>query len=89
MARLTDAFLGALNLTTSTSQGIAIAKSYEMVMIVVAIAMPVAIPLMLAYALSLGIACGYLIMKTGSLWGATLIHAAADLFLFIAMLANA
>jgi membrane protease YdiL (CAAX protease family) len=198
MARLTGAFLGALNLTTSTSQGIAIAKSYEMVMIVVAILLltrlsgadlgslylrrgnlkwglsigllvlfnfassaflffaaryssvdslgaavlwglvfsfangfmeelwmrgvflkrlepllglggavlltsivfssahvgavyvtPVAIPFMLAYALTLGIACGYLIMKTGSLWGATLIHAAADLFLFIAMLANA
>jgi len=28
-------------------------------------------------------------MKTDSIWGATLIHAAADLFLFIAMLANA
>ncbi len=49
---------------------------------------PVAIPFMLAYTLTLGIGCGYLIMKTGNLWGATLIHAAADLFLFIAMLAN-
>ncbi len=198
MARFTGAFLDALNLTTSTSPGIAIAKSYEMVMIVAPILlltklsgadlgslylrrgnlkwglsisllvlfnfassaflffaaryssvgslgaavlwglvfafangfmeelwmrgiflkrlepllglggavlltsivfsavhvgavylMPVAIPFMLAYALTLGIACGYLIMKTGSLWGATLIHATADLFLFIAMLANA
>lgn len=51
--------------------------------------MPVAIPFMMAYALSMGIACGYLIMKTNSLWGAALIHAAADLFLFIAMLASA
>lgn len=50
---------------------------------------PVAIPMMLAYALTLGLACGYLMMKTDSIWGATLIHAAADLFLFIAMLANA
>jgi membrane protease YdiL (CAAX protease family) len=49
---------------------------------------PVAIPFMLAYAVTLGIACGYLIVKTDNLWGATLIHAAADLFLFIAMLAN-
>jgi membrane protease YdiL (CAAX protease family) len=198
MARFTDPFLRALNLSVSTSQGIAFAKSYEMVMIVAAIlvltklsgadlgslylrrgnlkwglsigflvlfnfassaflffaaryssldrlgaaalwglvfsfangfmeelwirgvflkrlepllglggavlltsivfssahvgavyVMPVAIPFMLAYALSMGIACGYLILKTGSLWGATLIHAAADLFLFMAMLANA
>jgi membrane protease YdiL (CAAX protease family) len=197
MAPFTDDFLGALNLTTSSSPGIAIAKSYEMVMIVVPILLltrlsgadlgslylrrgnlrwglsigvlvlfnfaasaflffaaryssadslgaavlwglifsfangfmeelwmrgvflkrlepllglvgavlltsivfssahvgavyvtPVAIPFMLAYALTLGIACGYLIMKTGSLWGATFIHAAADLFLFIAMLAS-
>lgn len=50
---------------------------------------PVAIPFMLAYALTLGLACGYLMMKTDSIWGATLIHAAADLFLFIALLANA
>jgi membrane protease YdiL (CAAX protease family) len=198
MARYTNAFLGALNVSIITSQGIALAKSYEMVMIVVPIILltklsgadlgtlylkrgnlkwslsigllvlfnfassaflffgaryssvdrlgaavlwglvfsfangfmeelwmrgiflkrlepllglggavlltsivfssahvgavyvtPAAIPFMLAYALTLGIACGYLIMKTGSLWGATLIHAAADLFLFIAMLANA
>ncbi len=50
---------------------------------------PVAIPFVLAYALTMGLACGYLMMKTDSIWGATLIHAAADLFLFIAMLANA
>lgn len=50
---------------------------------------PIAIPFYVANTLTLGLACGYLIMKTDSIWGATLIHAAADLFLFIAMLANA
>ncbi|HSO13733.1 MAG TPA: type II CAAX endopeptidase family protein [Anaerolineales bacterium] len=50
---------------------------------------PAAIPFLLAYALTLGIGCGYLMMKTDNIWGATLIHAAADLFAFIAMLANA
>jgi membrane protease YdiL (CAAX protease family) len=50
---------------------------------------PVAIPIMLAYCLTMGLACGYLMMKTDNIWGAVLIHAAADLFLFIAMLANA
>jgi membrane protease YdiL (CAAX protease family) len=39
--------------------------------------------------LSLGIGCGYLMMKTDNIWGATIIHAAADLFAFIALLANA
>jgi membrane protease YdiL (CAAX protease family) len=50
---------------------------------------PAAVPFLLAYALTLGIGCGYLMMKTDNIWGATLIHAAADLFAFIAMLANA
>jgi len=50
---------------------------------------PVAIPVMLLYALTLGLACGYVMMKTDNIWGAVLIHAAADLFAFIAMLANA
>jgi len=50
---------------------------------------PTAIPFMVANTLTLGLACGYLLMKTDNIWGATLIHAAADLFLFIAMLANA
>ncbi len=198
MARFTDRILGAFALTTSTSQGIAIAKSYEMLMIVVPIIVltklsgadlgsiylqrghlkwslgigtlvlfnfatsallffasrytdmdklgaavlwglvfsfansfmeelwlrglflkrfasllgiggsvlltsivfslmhvgvvylsPAAIPFLLAYALTMGLACGYLMMKTDNIWGATLIHAAADLFAFIAMLANA
>jgi membrane protease YdiL (CAAX protease family) len=50
---------------------------------------PTAVPFLLAYALTLGIGCGYLIMKTDNIWGATIIHAAADLFAFIALLANA
>jgi len=50
---------------------------------------PVVIPIMLFYCLTMGLACGYLMMKTDNIWGAVLIHAAADLFAFIAMLANA
>jgi membrane protease YdiL (CAAX protease family) len=36
-----------------------------------------------------GLACGYLMVKSDSIWGAVLIHVAADLFLFISTLANA
>jgi membrane protease YdiL (CAAX protease family) len=50
---------------------------------------PIAIPFMVANTLTMGLACGYLTIKTDSIWGATLIHIASDLFLFIAMLANA
>jgi membrane protease YdiL (CAAX protease family) len=35
----------------------------------------------------MGLACGILMVKTDSIWGAYLIHAAADFFLFIATLA--
>ncbi len=38
--------------------------------------------------LSLGLACGYLMVKSDSLWGPVLIHAASDFFLFVALLAN-
>jgi len=51
--------------------------------------MPEALPFFLLNTLSLGLACGYLMMKTDSIWGAVLIHAASDLFLFIAVLATA
>ena len=51
--------------------------------------MPAALPFMVANTFTLGLACGYLMMKSDSIWGAVLIHAAADFFLFIAMLANA
>jgi len=50
---------------------------------------PIALPFMLANTFTLGLACGYLTMKSDSIWGATVIHAAADFFLFIAMLSNA
>jgi len=48
----------------------------------------VALPFMVANTFTLGLGCGYLMMKSDSIWGATLIHAAADFFLFIAVLAN-
>jgi membrane protease YdiL (CAAX protease family) len=51
--------------------------------------MPAAIPFFFVNTLALGLACGYLIMKSDSLWGAVIIHAASDFFLFIALLANA
>jgi membrane protease YdiL (CAAX protease family) len=50
---------------------------------------PAALPFMVANTFTLGLACGYLMMKSDSIWGPTLIHAAADFFLFIALLANA
>ena len=50
---------------------------------------PVAIPFMVANTLTMGLACGYLMMKTNSIWGAVLIHAGADFFLFIALLGSA
>ncbi len=49
---------------------------------------PAALPFMLANTFTLGLACGYLTMKSDSIWGAIVIHAAADLFLFVAMLSN-
>ncbi len=45
------------------------------------------IPIFLLNTFSLGLACSYLIIKTNSIWGAVALHAAADLFLFIALLA--
>jgi membrane protease YdiL (CAAX protease family) len=46
-----------------------------------------AIPIYVVNTFTMGIACGILMVKTDSIWGAYLVHAAADLFLFIAMLA--
>jgi membrane protease YdiL (CAAX protease family) len=46
-----------------------------------------AIPIYVVNTLTMGIACALLMLKTDSIWGAYLVHAAADLFLFIAMLA--
>ena len=48
---------------------------------------PAVIPFFFLNTLSLGLACGYLMMKSDSLWGPVLIHAASDFFLFLAVLA--
>ncbi len=48
---------------------------------------PVVIPIYVVNTLTMGIACAILMLKTDSIWGAFGLHAAADLFLFIAMLA--
>lgn len=50
---------------------------------------PLALSFFVINTLALGLACGYLMMKTDSLWGAFIIHAASDFFLFIAVLASA
>jgi membrane protease YdiL (CAAX protease family) len=47
----------------------------------------IAVPVFLINTFTLGLACGILMMKTDSIWGAYLIHMAADVFLFIATLA--
>lgn len=46
-----------------------------------------AIPVYVVNTITMGIACAILMLKTDSVWGAFGLHAAADLFLFIAMLA--
>jgi membrane protease YdiL (CAAX protease family) len=45
------------------------------------------VPIFVVNTFTLGLACSILMLKTDSIWGAYLIHAAADLFLFIATLA--
>lgn len=50
---------------------------------------PIAVIFYVLNTLTLGLVCGYLMMKVNSIWGPALIHAAADLFLFIATLAIA
>ena len=50
---------------------------------------PFALTFFMVNTLALGLACGYLMMKSDSIWGAVVIHAASDFFLFIAVLANA
>jgi membrane protease YdiL (CAAX protease family) len=47
----------------------------------------VTVPIFVVNTFTLGLACSILMVKTDSIWGAYLIHAAADLFLFIATLA--
>lgn len=50
---------------------------------------PFALAFFFVNTLALGLACGYLMMKTDSIWGAVLIHAASDFYLFVAVLAIA
>lgn len=50
---------------------------------------PMALAFFVVNTLALGLACGYLMMKADNIWGAVVIHAASDFFLFIAVLANA
>jgi membrane protease YdiL (CAAX protease family) len=50
---------------------------------------PVALIFYVLNTVALGLACGYLMMKSDNIWGAMVIHAASDFFLFIAVLANA
>jgi membrane protease YdiL (CAAX protease family) len=45
------------------------------------------VPIFVINTFTLGLACSILMLKTDSIWGAFLIHTAADLFLFIATLA--
>ncbi|GEM_PF-529826 len=45
------------------------------------------VPIFVLNTFTLGMACSILMVKTDSVWGAYLVHAAADLFLFIAILA--
>jgi membrane protease YdiL (CAAX protease family) len=47
----------------------------------------IVVPIFVVNTFTLGLACSILMLKTDSLWGAFLIHAAADLFMFIAILA--
>lgn len=51
--------------------------------------MPAVLPFFVANTLALGLACGYLMMKSDGIWGAVIIHAASDFFLFIAVSASA
>jgi membrane protease YdiL (CAAX protease family) len=51
--------------------------------------MPAALPFFFINTLMLGLACGYLMIKSDSIWGPVIIHAGSDFFLFVAVLANA
>ena len=51
--------------------------------------MPEALPFFALNTLALGLACGYLMIKSDSIWGPMIIHAASDFFLFVAVLAKA
>lgn len=50
---------------------------------------PFALTFFVVNTLALGLGCGYLMMKSDSIWGPVVIHAASDFFLFVALLATA
>ena len=50
---------------------------------------PAVLPFFTVNTLALGLGCGNLMMKSDSIWGAVIIHAASDFFLFVAVLADA
>jgi membrane protease YdiL (CAAX protease family) len=50
---------------------------------------PLVLTFFMVNTLALGLGCGYLMMKSDNIWGAMLIHAASDFFLFVAVLASA
>lgn len=50
---------------------------------------PFALSFFFVNTLALGLGCGFLMVKSDSLWGAVVIHAASDFFLFVAVLASA
>jgi membrane protease YdiL (CAAX protease family) len=50
---------------------------------------PFALTFFFVNTLALGLGCGYLMMKSDNLWGAVVIHATSDFFLFVAVLAYA
>ena len=49
---------------------------------------PFALAFFFVNTLALGLGCGYLMTKSDNLWGAVVIHAASDFFLFVAVLAS-
>jgi membrane protease YdiL (CAAX protease family) len=50
---------------------------------------PFALTFFVVNTLALGLGCGYLMLKSDSLWGPVVIHTASDFFLFLAVLASA
>jgi membrane protease YdiL (CAAX protease family) len=78
-----ETFLGASSSVWATSIIFALMHGFAYYF------MPEALPFFVTNTLALGLACGYLMIKSDSIWGPVIIHAASDFFLFIAVLANA
>lgn len=76
-------FIGTIGAVWCTSIIFALMHSFSFYFI------PAALPFFFINTLMLGLASGYLMMKSDSIWGPVVIHAGSDFFLFIAVLANA